>query len=252
MNPVVVEYARVLGERWRWVAAGLVSAVLAVLAFLIVQPPEYATTATVFVRTPGHVTSVVDGGDSYAQGRARTYAALVGNTTLAAEVIAGLGLDMGADELAARVSGTARNGPALMDVTVTAPDRTDARRIAAVLLEEYAETVRTLESVPGSLVPKADLVVVDPPGTPERLVAGRFPLLYVWAAAIVVGLVGGACAAVLVSVLRDGGPHARHRKPADAPPEVEVAGVGGSAGAPVAGDDSDATQTNPPSGGEDR
>jgi len=49
------------------------------------------STATIFVRTPGDVGRVRDGGSTYAAARANTYASLARSTSVAARVITDLG-----------------------------------------------------------------------------------------------------------------------------------------------------------------
>ena len=93
MSESLAVYGRILRSRWRWLVMGVLLALAATTIFLIVSPPLYRSEATVFVRTPGDVSQVQDGGDSYAQGRAQTYTALANNTAVAARVIADLGLD---------------------------------------------------------------------------------------------------------------------------------------------------------------
>jgi capsular polysaccharide biosynthesis protein len=200
MNTAVVEYGRVLCARWRWIMWGVVLALAATTLFLIVRPPMYRSQATVFVRTPGDVSQVLDGGDSYAQGRARTYAALASSTSVAARVIADLGLDLQPETVSQRIMGTNPRGTALIDIAVSAPSAKEAQRTATVLLSEFAATVRTLESVPGSLVPRAELVVVDPPGRPVRVVAWGASIPIVLLCAALIGLVLGAAGAVLRSI----------------------------------------------------
>ena len=172
----LAEYARVLRSRWRWVMWGILLALVATTVFLIVQPPLYRTTATVFVRTPGDVSQVIDGGDSYAQGRAKTYAVLASGTNLSSRVIADLGLDITPDEMSRRIHAENPPGTAIIDLSVGAPSPAEARRTSAVLLAEYASMVQTLEAVPGSLVPRAQLVVVDPPRQPVRVAAWGAPI----------------------------------------------------------------------------
>src|SRR5271166_1189558 len=200
MNSALAEYGAVLCSRWRWIMWGVVLALAATTLFLIVRPPMYRSEATVFVRTPGDVSRVLDGGDSYAQGRARTYAALASSTSVAARVIADLGLDLQPETLSQRITGTNPPGTALIDIAVSAPSAKEAQRTATVLLSEYATTVRTLESVPGSLVPRAELVVVDPPGRPVRVVAWGASIPIVLLCAALIGLFLGAAGAVLRSI----------------------------------------------------
>jgi capsular polysaccharide biosynthesis protein len=199
MNTTLVSYSRILRDRWRWMLWGVLLALAATTVMLIVQPPLYRSQATVFVRTPGDVSHVVDGGDSYAQTHARTYASLVGSPSIATRVIADLGLDLDPATLSGRIEGANRPGTALIDIAVRAPAADEARQTATVLLTEYTATVRALETVPGSLVPRAELVVVDPPSAPVRVVAWGAPVLPVLGAAALIGLVLGALGAVLRS-----------------------------------------------------
>src|SRR6201999_2132722 len=95
MNTAIVNYGRVLREygrvlriRWRWIVWGVLLTLVATTVFLILWPPLYRSDATVFVRTPGDVSRVRDGGDSYAQSRARTYAVLASSRSMSERIIA--------------------------------------------------------------------------------------------------------------------------------------------------------------------
>jgi capsular polysaccharide biosynthesis protein len=200
---------------------GALIALGATTILLILQPPMYRSDATVFVRTPGDVSRVVDGGDFYAQGRARTYAALAGSPSVSARVIADLGLDLQPGTLSGRIKATNPPGTALIDISVSAPSAAEVQRTATVFLSEYAATVRGLESVPGSLVQRAELVVVDPPGRPTRVIAWGAPVSLVLLGAALIGLLLGATSAVLRSTF-DGS--ARDRPDALEIAEVEMPG----------------------------
>ena len=199
MNATLVAYAGVLRAHWRWPLLGALVAVGAITVVLLIWPPLYRTQATVFVRTPGDVSRVLDGGDSYAQARAQTYAALASSTSVSTRVIADLGLNLDAEALSKRIKATNPKGTALINIMVSAPSAQEAQRTATVLLSEYAATVRTLESVPGSLVPRAEFVVVDPPGATVRVVAWGAPVAVVLLSASLIGLFLGALAAVVRS-----------------------------------------------------
>jgi capsular polysaccharide biosynthesis protein len=200
MNTALADYGRVLRLRWRWIMWGILLALAVTTVFLILRPPMYRSEATVFVRTPGDVSRVLDGGDSYAQGRAQTYAALAGSTSVSSRVIADLGLDLKPEVLSKRIRATNPRGTALIDIAVSAPSAAEAQRTAIVLLSEYATTVRTLESVPGSLVPRAELVVIDPPGRPVRVAAWGVPIPVFLLCSALIGLVLGSTGAVLRSI----------------------------------------------------
>jgi uncharacterized protein involved in exopolysaccharide biosynthesis len=200
MNTAVAAYGRVLRARWRWLVWGVLLAVGATTVFLVLQPPLYRSEATIFVRTPGDVSGVLDGGDSYARARARTYAALANSTSVSARVIADLGIALQPESLSDRIGAANPRDTALIRIAVSAPTAGEAQQTATVLLSEYAATVRALESVPGSLVPRAELVVVDPPGPGGRVVAWGAPIPLVLFGAALLGFVSGATAAVIRSM----------------------------------------------------
>jgi capsular polysaccharide biosynthesis protein len=217
MNPALAGYLRVVRIRWRWVMWGVLIALSAATILLFFPPSTYRSGATVFVRTPGDVSRVLDGGDLYAQGRAKTYAALVGSPSVSARVIADLGLHLEPENLSGRIEATNPPGTALIDISVTAPSAAEAQKTATVFLSEYAAMVRDLESIPGSLVPRAELVVVDPPGEPTRVIAWGAPLPVVLVGAALMGLILGATAAVLRSVFDSSVP--------DRPDDPEITGA---------------------------
>jgi capsular polysaccharide biosynthesis protein len=175
-------------------------ALAATTVVLILRPPLYRSAATIFVRTPGDVSRVIDGGDSYAQARAETFAALATSTGVTSRVVADLGLDLTPEALSHRIQATHQGGTALLDVAVSAPSAAEAQRTATVLLSELSTTVRSLESVPGSLVPRSELVVVDPPTQPVRILAWGVPIALVLLGAALLGLILGAVGAVLRSL----------------------------------------------------
>lgn len=201
MTTPLAEYGRLLVTRWRWIVWGILLALAVTTIVLVLRPPLYRSDATVFVRTPGDVSRVDDGGDSYARARAGTYAVLVKSTSISSRVIANLGLDMKPETLSNRISASHADGTALIEIGVSAPSPEEAQRTATVLISEFTATVRSLESVPGSLVPRAEIVVVDPPGEPARILAWGAPLYLVVLGAVLVGLVLGALGAVVRSVL---------------------------------------------------
>jgi capsular polysaccharide biosynthesis protein len=218
----LAEYGRILRSRWRWVVWGILVALLATTLVLIVRPPLYRSEAKVFVRTPGDVSRVIDGGDYYAQARAGTYAYLASSLSVSSRLIADLGLDISPETMSRRIRAANQRGTAVIDIAVSAPDAEEAQRTAGVFLSEYASTVRALEAVPGSLVPRAELVVVDPPGKPVRVAAWGAPVSLVLLLAGLAGLVLGALGAVLNSIFGRPGPAADADSVLAAGPQFET------------------------------
>jgi len=204
MSQHLAEYGHVLLTRWRWVLWGVLSALLITTVALLVSPPAYRSEATVFVRTPGDVSRVRDGGDLYARARVGTYAVLAKGTGVSTRVVADLGLDVTAEDFSRRVHAEPRPNTALLDLSAKAPSASEAQRGVTVLISELQSTVQTLEAVPGLVVPRAELVVVDPPGRPVRV----FSTFEISIPAVLLGvsLLGaalGAVAAVIRSAFSD-------------------------------------------------
>ncbi|MCB0933865.1 MAG: cell shape-determining protein [Mycobacterium sp.] len=219
MSTTLRGYGLILRARWRWVAWGVILATAATAVLLILWPPLYRTTATVFVRTPGDISHSMDGGDLYAQTRAETYAALAKSPGTAARVIADLGLDLSPAKLSQRIQARHIVQTALFQVKVSAPSAEEARRTAEVLLNELSAEVLTLETVPGGLLPRAELLVVDPPQLGTRVMAFGAPLYRVVIGAMVAGAFFGALGAVLGP-----GRGSQHRAPGGAHGSVETHG----------------------------
>lgn len=197
MNPTLQRYLAIVQTRWRWVAWAVIATVALAAVVLMLLPPLYRTTATVFIRTPGDISQSADGGDSYAQSRAETYAALARSTGVASRVVADMGLNLSPEKLARRVQAHHIGRTALFQVTVSAPSADEARRIAEVLLRELSVEADALEAVPGGLLPRAELVVVDKPSSPTRVVAFGAPVYLVVIAAMIAGAFAGGLAAVI-------------------------------------------------------
>jgi uncharacterized protein involved in exopolysaccharide biosynthesis len=193
----LAQYVRIIRSGWRWLTWGALLALLIITIALNIAPPLYISNATGFIRTPGDVSGVIDGGDSYAQGRARTYAALADNPALAAQVITTLDLPLEPGQLSARINAGNRPGTALISFDIAGRSPSEARQTASALLDQYAADIAELESVPGSIVPRAELIVVSPPSTPRRQVAWGLPIPAVLAGAAVIGLLIGALGCTL-------------------------------------------------------
>jgi capsular polysaccharide biosynthesis protein len=197
MSESLNQYAQILRTRWRWLAWGAVVALILVAAALLFWPPRYRTEAMVFIRTPGDISQVVDGGDTYARTRAGTYAALARTNAVASRVIADTGLDLSPQKFVSRVQVSPLGGTALLRVRITGPSPDETTRTAQALVTELSAEVGTLEAVPGGLTPRAELVVVDPPTPPTRIVAWGAPLYPFVIGPIVLGALLGALGAVI-------------------------------------------------------
>lgn len=203
MTTTLRKYCEILRPRWRWVAWGAIAAITVTAALLLLLPPTYRTDAMVFVRTPGDVSQSVDGGDRYAQTRAETYAVLTRSTAVSSRVIADANLDLSPQQFIRRVQARHIVGTALIRIRVNGSSPDEARRTAEALLTELRAQVAALEAVPGSLTPRAELVVVDPPSQATRILAWGAPLYPFVVGSIALGAFLGALVAVIRALHTD-------------------------------------------------
>jgi len=209
MTTALAHYGRILRAGWRWVLWGVLIALLVATTVLVVRPPLFRSEAVVFIRTPGDTSRVLDGGAMYGALRAETFAILATRSELSARVIADLGLKMTPEELSSRIHAKPRGGTSLIYLTVDASSPSDAQRIAGVVLTEWQASVRDLEAVPGSLVPRAELSVVDSPSRDVDLVVWGVPLTRALLGVALFGAVFGALGVVLRSMFGESGRHRR-------------------------------------------
>jgi capsular polysaccharide biosynthesis protein len=197
MTTALAQYGRILSARWRWIVWGILITLAAATTAMLISPPLYRSDALVFIRTPGDTSRVADGGALYASVRADTYAAMATQDDLSRRVVSDLGLAMSAGQLSKRIHAKAYPGAALISLTVDGSSPADAQRIGNVVLSEWQASVLAVESVPGGVVPRAELVVVDRPDRAVRIVLWGVPFDRALLALIVLGAVLGATAAVL-------------------------------------------------------
>lgn len=210
MTTLVAKYGQLLRAQWRWVVWGVLIALLLATTVLVIRPPLYRSEAVVFIRTPGDTSRVSDGGAVYGVLRADTFATIATRTELSRRVISDLGLDMTPDELSSRIHAKPRGGTSLIYLTVDGSSPVDAQRIATVVLTEWQSAVTELESVPGILVPRAELSVVDPPDRSVRIVVWGVPLTRALLGVVLFGAAFGALGAVLRTMFGAGGRHQRN------------------------------------------
>lgn len=219
MTTVLAQYGRILRARWRWIVWGVLIALAATTTAMAISPPTYRSDALVFIRTPGDTSRVSDGGALYASVRADTYAAMATRGDISRRVVSDLGLDMSPGQLSNRIYAKAHPGTVLISLSVDGSSPAQAQQIATVVLTEWQATVRSIESVPGGVVPRAELAIVDPPDRALRIVAWGAPLDRALLGVIVLGAVLGAFAAVLREIF--GRPNADSAADSLEPVDVE-------------------------------
>ncbi|MBI5336597.1 MAG: hypothetical protein HZB45_02805 [Mycolicibacterium rufum] len=215
MNSTLTDYVFVLRRRWRIPVAFTLLSVLATALFFIAKPPEYASKAVLFVTTPRDDERSFYEGDDYARKRADTYFALSRSPEIAKRVIDDLGMDIDPEQMIGHANLSPVHDTVLLQLTTTGDTPLQAQAIGNAYIEELRRSINALETVSAGLAPRVDLIPVQAPSFQGR--AGMFPRWLILGAAAVLGLIGGAFAAVVVALL-DG----RIRRPEDAAEATET------------------------------
>ncbi len=192
----IPELLRLLGARWKLVAAATAAGLLAALLFSLQAQKTYVASAQLYVSTP-NPTSIQEAyqGNLLTQQRLASYALLIATPDSAQRALQALGSDTGADDLAGRISTAQTPETAMLTVSVT---DTDPQRAAALVNSLAAEFPKLVESVeaPDPSGPKFLKISVigqaEPPSAPVSPKTTRNVAL-----GAVAGLLLGVAAAVV-------------------------------------------------------
>jgi capsular exopolysaccharide synthesis family protein len=196
----LTDYLRILRKSWLLILISTLVGVGLAAAFSLTRTPMYEAQSTVFVSSQsGSTIGELQQGSTFTQARVTTYAQLVTQPIVMNPVIAELGLDMTAGELAENVTATAALNTTLITITVTDSDAVQAANIANALGASLTAVVEEIETPGDSDVSPVRLSRVKdaiPPLTPT---SPNVPLNL--ALGFLVGLAVGVGIAVLRAVL---------------------------------------------------
>ncbi|WP_244930167.1 polysaccharide biosynthesis tyrosine autokinase [Nocardioides sp. W7] len=161
------DYLRILRRRWLMIVSVTLIVVALAAIYTFTATPMYQSTARLFVSTTS-ATDAIQGSNLTTQ-RVSSYADLVTGETRARGVIDALDLDLGAGELAAKVSAEVTPDTNNLLIRVADPDGREAQRIAQKYAEQMQDLVDELETPPGATTAVLKATIVDPatlPGSP--------------------------------------------------------------------------------------
>lgn len=199
MNNVLTQYIRILLDRWHWVAGVMLVVLGAAAGALLSQTQTYTSTAAVFVSTPRDDADTYYRGDLYARERLPSFIALTHSEELANRVISNLGLPLDAATLISGTTATAVPDTVLIQIVTAGDSPQQAQQINNGFVEALTAKVHDLESIPGALTPRSELVEVEPSTLPTS--PSGFPPTLILAAAAAAGLIGGCALAVILALL---------------------------------------------------
>lgn len=169
------DFGKVLRSRWLIVVTTMLVALLAAIASTVYTTPLYQASTRLFVSTSSGGASLADNyqGTLFSQQRVLSYTRLLMGETLAQRTINKLGLQMGATELASRVTASAPVDTVLIDVKVLDESPTQARDIANTLSDEFVAMARGLETPEDGSAPGTRVVVEQRASAPNSPVVPR-------------------------------------------------------------------------------
>ena len=191
------DYLRVVRRRWLSILLITAAAGVAAAGFTMLQTPQYASNARLFVTTSETDSAALAQGGQFSTQRVKSYADLITSRELADRVITDLGLDLEAGELTDRVQATVGVDTVNLTLTVTDTKAKEAQRIAQAYAESLVDLVRELETPPGQAEPPVKATIVDTASFSEAPVSPQ-PVRNIG-----LGLVLGLLLGFGLAVLRD-------------------------------------------------
>jgi capsular exopolysaccharide synthesis family protein len=190
-------YLHMVRRRWLLILSCFVLSVVAAMFVTARATPQYASTARLFISTPGSDTTGVDAyqGSLFSAQRVASYADLVTGKALAQRVVDSLHLSESPSGLSGQVTSKVVTGTVLLDVTVTDPDAVRAQRLANAVASQFTFYIVGLETTAGKTASPIKATVVDSAGLPGTPVSPE-PVRNI-ALAAVLGLMVGLGVAFL-------------------------------------------------------
>ncbi|HEY5842928.1 MAG TPA: polysaccharide biosynthesis tyrosine autokinase [Nakamurella sp.] len=189
------DYLRVLRRRWVVVVVGLLLGTAVGVVVILRSTPLYASTARLFVSTPGSDTANAQmyQGGLFSQQRVTAYADLIKGSTMAEKVLARLGSDESPTALVNQINATAVSDSVILQITVTDPSPERAQLLAQTTADVFTGYVGELESADDPARSPIRANIVDAANLPTSPVSPR-PLMTIGLGAILGLLVGLAAA----------------------------------------------------------
>ena len=156
------DYIRILRRRWQLITASMLVAVAAAAGLSLLQTPQYAATAELFVSTTASDDAAAYQGGLFSQARVTSYADLITGEEIASRVVEDPEIGGTAQDLSEQLTSTVVPETVLFNITATDPDPGRAQLIANAVAEEFTTYVDQLETPAGRRNPPVKASVTDP------------------------------------------------------------------------------------------
>lgn len=184
-------YLHVVRRRGMLIFGCFVLAIAAAAVVTVRATPQYASTAQLFISTPGSDTGGVDAyqGSLFSAQRVASYADLITGNAMAKRVIQDLGLPETSTALSHQISSKVVSDTVLLDVTVTDPSPARAHKLAQAVATQFTHFVAGLETPDGQQTSPIKATVVDNASLPINPVSPK-PVRNIGLAAVLGLLLG--------------------------------------------------------------
>ncbi len=192
----LLDYGRILRERLVIVASGLVVGLGAALLVVLLVPPTYSATISMYVsaQTDQNATEAYEGAQ-LSQARVVSYVELVTRPRVTGAVIGDLGLRTTPADLAEQLSASSEQDSVLLDVTAATGNPQESVAVVNSVGRVFPAAVDELERpLRAGATPPVTVRVVEPAETAERT-SPRWPVVVAFG--VLAGLVAGAALALL-------------------------------------------------------
>ena len=183
-----------------WLVAIITGLALGTVGLLtILATPQYATSVTFFVTTPGQGLSSAYQGGLFSEQRAKSYANLLVGDRLARSIAAEPSFGLSPQQVQERITVHVVPDTVLLEATVTDASKARSQELANALAVRFVSLVEVLETPPGQQAANIKVDIVAGPTLEETPVSPR-PARNLGLAALL-GLFAGVGAAVLRETL---------------------------------------------------
>jgi capsular polysaccharide biosynthesis protein len=193
------DYLRVLRKNWVLIALCVLASLLVGAGATLATTKQYRASAQIFVAIDSASdTTQLAQGNTFTQARVQSYTSIATSPAVMQPVVDKLGLNLTADELAAKVSADAPLNKVLVNIHATDHSPELAAKIANAVADQFSKTVSGLDRTRSNIA-IVKLSVTHPAAIPDAPVTPRTKLNL--ALALLVGLGLGIGIAVLRETL---------------------------------------------------
>ena len=167
------EFLGAIRTYWKTFAAVTLAVLAAGVAWMVLSPLQYVSTAQLLVSINGTTTANAYQNDSVVASRVNTYVALVTSDVVSQRVVDKLKSPLTAQQMSASVTAVQVPNTAIIDIAAAASSREQALQVAQTFADEFVAYADSIESPTGEDAQKIKTTVVSEASEPESRLGER-------------------------------------------------------------------------------